>query len=220
MKENYWKGINSTNILILGESHHDENNDAGKIPDYTTASVIDNHIKGIRRHTFFYKIARSFGFGDKEPEFYNRIFFMNYMDVLCDVRGGAVYQFLDDGIKRTQLNDSLFQFINIQGISTVVCFSKTVYNVLPGIYDEKCENVTLGKINIGKKNEKRFIVEICEYKKGINYKYCNIVLDHDLIVYGCPHPVANYGYEDTKLLYEYFCKDKRVSVDIKELINL
>ena len=80
-------------ILILGESHHINTDSkvttdkiAGVPASYTTASVIHEHLEKRKIHGFFTKIAKTFGIPETEEEnFWQGVYFGNYIDVLCGI---------------------------------------------------------------------------------------------------------------------------------------
>ena len=139
-------------ILILGESHRvsteDElNKELGKPATYTTESVVNDYIsigsRNKRSYRFFSNIANSFSFPtntvEERKNFWERVYFGNYADVLGGVRDGFIKGYIFDN--RTMLNDSLFAFANHMQIDLIFCFSKRVYEKLPSLSDGECENI-------------------------------------------------------------------------------
>ena len=86
MSPEEWKGsnIDETNrVLILGESHYDDDDDSiGKPVSYSTSSVVKTYLAHCRPDggsakwdRFFGRIAESFGYSrDKSAVFYEKIF--------------------------------------------------------------------------------------------------------------------------------------------------
>ena len=204
MNHGVWVGNNifqENRTLILGESHYgDENNTNDKIGEpvpYETREVIQeyltNRILGIayeKWYRFFDLIAESFGYSpDSSEEFYNKIWFGNYVPVLCGVKSGnRAAEYITK--YRLDYNNELFKYVNVYKINTIICFSKSVYWNLPsGFKDETAEDFILGFIG-----KRKNIVNIHKYRGNVKHDACDIVLEMPLTVYGIKHPSSAGGY--------------------------
>ncbi len=140
-----WKGnhiVEANKTLILGESHYDDAGNIGLPVDFATSGVVEAYLshresggERVRWDRFFDRIAESFGYEPiKSRDFYDKVWFGNYVPVIC---GKGEMNRAKDFIKqnRTEYNDSLFEFVNQNCLSTVVCFSKTVFWNLPAVAD-------------------------------------------------------------------------------------
>lgn len=194
MEVNMFKGVfigkNATKqtkrILILGESHYEEN---GKIED--TKSVIkyiclDGNLKDGR---FFENVLRTFGYETtpkQRTEFWNKVYFGNYVEELC---GKGINNTAEDKIKRNRekYNNSLFDFINKNQIDIVFCFSRLVSNNLPDINKNEKESYPItGKFYLSKR----------EYLPQCSHKHTECKLLKSLTVYGLKHASAYYNYSN------------------------
>lgn len=188
----------NTRILILGESHHNGKNDeAGKPASYTTNSVIETYLsdeKTPRNLQIFHKIARSFGVDTTKAEekkaFWDKIYFGNYIDVLCGVKNNAAKKLVADREKRKKCNQELFQFVNKNKIDIICCFSRLVYNNLPARtpFEDKATF-----INVPKTGGRRDWIEKFIYKPGTRANG-DIALEKHLVVYSFRHPSARCGF--------------------------
>lgn len=217
MHHGVFKGVNSSDrarrILILGESHHisktdKDNMEAGKPATYTTSSVVNAHIKGINTSSleFFRKIGKSFGYKMETEEdresFWSNVYFGNYIEVLCGIKDSAAKRILKEkkGNKtnRETYNDTLFKFVNDNGIDIVVCFGRLVFDNLPSLnrdhFDEENPKKN-GKIKegikIGKSND---YIGKCIYLPNIDHKNTKVILEKRLEAYSLRHPSAAGGY--------------------------
>lgn len=186
-----------TRILILGESHHNKNNEGeGEPASYTTSSVVEAYLteeETGKTHRFFHKIAQSFGIDTtkvEEKRFWDKIYFGNYIDVVCGVRDNAAPQLIKDKGKRKQYNEELFKFVNENEIDIVCCFSRLVYQNLPAKSSFENSGITIGVPDIGGKRDyiQKFI-----YQPGVRNN-CDIALNKPLMVYGFRHPSARCGF--------------------------
>ena len=210
MYDNVFIGENankqSKRILILGESHYEEN---GKIDG--TASVVQSlaiNGKDTEKGTNFYKnIMKTFGYeitSEQRKLFWNKVFCGNYVDDLCGKgKNNTAAQKIsckDEKTKiknRVKYNYTLFKFKNENEIDVVFCFSRLVYNNLPG--SAKGENEEkLFKHNTQYLNR-------YTYQPDCNHKHCNVTLNKKLTVYGLKHPSSAYSYE---IYYEQLKKEK------------
>lgn len=174
-------------VLILGESHYvDEKSSIEE-----TSGVVNRFINNSQ--VFFDRIAMSFNYDTSEKnEFYQKVFFGNYIGKLCGKQDGKAKQILSNNDNRIEYNDELFKYVNNNKISTIVCFSKLVFNKLPSMnYKNGEEWIEDKTITIGKKKS---IFSHCIYKKNNAHNYCNIKLDNDLLVISLSHPSAACGY--------------------------
>lgn len=209
-----WEGSNITEdkkILILGESHYEEDvTTAGKEVPYTTEGVVQAYLQhqlpGNNRERwdqFFDKIAKSFGYDkDHASVFFNKVWFMNYIPVLCGVgEENCADSLIQRNGNRTDYNDRLFDFVNSKEIDVIVCFSKKVFWNLPA----KVNNDSWSEEVIGIIGGKRNLLNIYTYNSGIKHGECTIELYKPLKVYGVRHPSSRGGYipED---VYKAFSK--------------
>ena len=199
----------SPKILILGESHYGDAGTQGQLSSGLTKDVIEYFLAGKVKDNwkeFFYKIAMSFGYKrdiDEVAEFYNRVYFGNYVDVLCDTgAGNRAKEFIWQN--RIKYNNDLFDFCNVNEIDILICFSKAVYNAMPKfeLIGEKEWEIEIGKLG---KKERRNLANKTVYKKGIRDEF-KVGLKKDLIVYGIRHPSSAGGY-NTNQAYEYLTKE-------------
>lgn len=205
MTQGVWIGNDAIphGILILGESHYDDEADAGKPVPYTTADVVSNYLNGpsTKWGRFFTRIAESFGYDyNSRKDFYDKVYFGNYIDKLCGKRGDSTASKIAAEY-RTEYNDQLFSFVNEHGIYYVLCFSKLVYWNLPGTgTDGHFEELSVGKIRYGKgwQNNK---VGMGQYKKDVTYPNTSIPLNHDVMVYGIRHPSTQNGYDAAQIYH-------------------
>ena len=204
MNKGVWEGNNliiNPKILILGESHYEDEN-YGKEVSFSTSSVLNYYFDHRERWSqFFDKIAASFGYSqDKSREFFEHVYFGNYVDVLCGIGNDAAEKYINKN--RIRYNSELFDYINLKEIDIIICFSKLVYNNLPSLSnltkEEHEEQVVVGKI--GRNNN---YVSICNYIPNISHPNCQTVLKKQLTVYGLRHP-SNQGGFAANQIYEFF----------------
>lgn len=193
-------------ILILGESHHisktDENNmEVGKPATYTTASIVEEYIGGSNASSleFFRKIGKAFGYEMESEQdrstFWNEVWFANYIDTLCGIKDGTAKKVLSETENRKKYNNSLFGFVNENEIDVVVCFSRLVYNNLPGFNKQYVKAERKGKIKEGMKaGGQNDYIEKCIYLPDANHNYTDIMLKKPLEVYNLRHPSARGGF--------------------------
>ena len=168
------------------EGKNNEDNGKQGIPgDYPTSAVINTYIGGERGDwtRFFTNIARSFN--SNVVEFYKRVYFGNYVDVLCSKgsTSNAEHYIHQDRIK---YNKELFDFCNNNKINVLMCFSIRAYNALPS--SDK---------SVGIKEELIDVKSICKVRKYIympNIDYEGLSLKNKLIVYGIQHPSRGYSH--------------------------
>lgn len=194
MYENVFIGKNAQNqpkrILILGESHYEE---SGKIDG--TASVVQTLAvegKDTEKGTNFYKnIMKTFGYEiteESRKDFWSKVYCGNYIDELC---GKGENNTASEKVKnkekgnRIKYNDSLFSFINENEIDIVLCFSRLVYNNLPGSTKGESEKRLI-------EHENLYIKEFT-YQPNCSHKNCNVQLNNKLTVYGLRHPSSHFS---------------------------
>ena len=210
MHEGVWcpKDENITpKILILGESHYGDAGTQGQKSTGLTKEVIGYFLAGNIKDgwkEFFYKIAMSFGYKrdiDDVAKFYNRVYFGNYVDVLCDIgEENNAKKYIKEN--RIKYNNELFDFCNSKEIDIIICFSKLVYNNTPTIElsGEKDYDFVLGTVG-----NKRNIAHKTIFKKGPRVE-SEVGLNKDLILYGIRHPSSKGGYASDQV-YEFLSKE-------------
>lgn len=217
MYEGVFEGTYAKNILILSESHHG--------PDHveSTKSVVYDYFNNPQKacYNFFDKIAKSFGYSElnreKREEFWNKVYFGNYIDELCGIGDDRakikIWGNKENG--RCQYNDDLFKFVNDKEIDVIFCFSRMVYNALPSLAkakENKFPSIGNGTIKKGSGTVSDKISH-CEYLKDVEHGKTTIVLNRNLVVYGMRHPSGrggydadNYSEELSKLFKKYLFK--------------
>ena len=192
MYDNVFVGENAHNqpkrILILGESHYKEDGEFEGTASVVKYFAIDGNGKKNDKK-FYHYIMRTFGYElteESSKEFWNKVYCGNYVCELCGKgKDNPAKKLIKDN--RANYNDSLFNFINENEIDIVFCFSRLVYNNLPG--SAKGENEEkLFKHNTQYLNR-------YTYQPDCNHKHCNITLNKKLTVYGLKHPSSAYSYE-------------------------
>lgn len=189
-------------ILILGESHHWCKEDAQKTAvekekieaEYRTYKIIWDYLQTNGQNAsyhFFDKIVESFGVSkDNRVEFWNKVCFGNYVDVLCGVGDEAAKQKIAK--KRKEYNSALFQFIKDNDIDIVFCFSRRAYNALPSWCDKDEDKGTVAS-DIWVKGKRDYIA-LCSYKPNREHKHTDVLLSKEVKVYGLRHPSCRGGY--------------------------
>lgn len=205
-------------ILILGESHHgDGPEDVGKPGKIPTEDVVKIYLsqkdKTEKRLEFFHEIALSFGIETGKDEekrlFWDKVFFGNYVDVLCGVRDSAARNW----IKRCgkEYNEQLVKFVNERQIDIIFSFSILAYWALPtsggcrpGILPAE-QGALLNQKTVGRRNNRNV------YLRGYICEPSTDTIDHPVTIYGIPHPSARGGFEpnhfvkDLKPVFEDCC---------------
>ena len=187
-----------TRILILGESHHNKNNEGqGEPASYTTSSVVEKYLaeeKTGKTHRFFHKIAQSFGVdttkADEKEKLWDKIYFGNYIDVVCGVKDSAAKKIIEDKENRKRYNKELFQFVNENKIDIICCFSRLVYDHLPDRTPFEDKSISF---EVPKTGGKKDWIEKFIYQPGIRANG-DIALNKKLIVYSLRHPSATCGF--------------------------
>jgi hypothetical protein len=197
-------------ILILGESHHWSKEDwvtakdeteaqaqerrKKKAETYRTEDVMKRYFENYesfgnreQAYRFFENIVRSFGFDpENRTNFWNRVWFGNYIDELCGVRDSKAAKLLGKPGKREALNQKLFEFIEANEIDIVFCFSRKVYNKLPPL------ELAGDKETKGDKTDSHRLNE-CFYNAG-QRKCVPVRLSKPVVVYGLKHPYQGFSY--------------------------
>ncbi len=198
MHHGEWRGDNAKQhgILILGESHHINTSTdpvAGIPASYTTDANVRDYLRHPTNKTyrFYDKIVASFGLdpNNQRNEFWDKVYFGNYIDVLCGVRDRSARNTLNADNRETY-NDQLFHFINDHAIRTVFCFSILAYNHLPSMADGESDTCN----SLGMCGNRQIYLRHCLYKAGAPHDHTTVSLKHDLEVYGIQHPSAPGGY--------------------------
>lgn len=211
-------------ILILGESHHWSSEDwivaegetelqaeerrKEKAANYKTKTVVKNYLRNYstsidrdKAYRFFDKIVQAFGF---EPEsqreyFWDHVWFGNYIDELCGIGDSKATELLSCPSKCQEYNDQLFKFINNNEIKVVFCFSRRVYNHLPGLvkgsgeHEERINDKIYLLTKDGK--HKTDYISYCKYLPDLSHKHTTEKLKESLEVYGMLHPSGQYGFD-------------------------
>lgn len=185
-------------VLILGESHHYETESTQKTVDgYLDECKKEGH--GEKCHDFFDQIIRAFG---KDPEterdeFWNSVWFGNYIDKICGVGDLQAVKLLSNPANRKTYNDDLFEFVNDNQIDIIFCFSRRVYNHLPSLakgdeYEEKINDKIYLLTKAGK--QKPDYISYCKYLPGLSHDHTTKQLKKSLDIYGMLHPSGRYGF--------------------------
>ncbi len=205
-------------ILILGESHHinkkdKENSEAGKEATYPTCRVVAEYFEDTEKKNknlrFFEKIAKSFGIivplDEEADAFWNKVYFGNYISVLCGVGDNTAENMIKDEDNRKTYNNDLFKFVNEKGIDVIFCFGRRVFNALPSLYDKsEDKGKVLNGITIGGKAD---YISKCVYLPHVSHGNTDILLEKELSVFCMRHPSGKggYSYENYRnYLEQYF----------------
>lgn len=197
MFKGVWRGTNipkDNRILILGESHYgDEIIDKNLLTEHVVNTYLNDIKCGSRKRwaQFFDKIALSFGYEKVNVrDFYSKVFFGNYIETFCGIKDNKAKDILALNGNRKQFNNSLFEFVNKERITTIICFSILTYNNLPGMALEETEK----KYTVGKIGNKDDVVRECTYSSLNAHAHCDIILEKELQVFGIRHPSSAGGY--------------------------
>lgn len=212
-------------ILILAESHHNQNDsdDVGKEASYTTDSVLRNNYY-VHSHTkdllydMFDKIVRSFGYDPDRPDvrenFWEKVYFGNYIPVVCGVKTAAAENLLKDKANCTNYNNRLFDFVNENDIDVIFCFSRRVYSHLPKLSAKgqirSLED--LGRVECGKAGRYNDRIDRCRYFANTAHGAVYVLLKKELAVFGMMHP-SGYGYKPTNYTNVLKAELKRLGFD-------
>lgn len=197
-----WKGehlLERPRILLLGESHYDDEKEAGDAVTFSTAEIVEKYCNlGRKRSQFFNKIAASFGYdSDRVRQLFDKVFFGNYVDVVCGIGDSNAKHYA--AMSRQRYNDEWFDFANKNNIDVIICFSKLVYNSFPSLTTAS-ERARLGRSCVGKIGSGQNYIEFCEYDAGIAHTFCTTKLNSPLKLYGVRHPSARGGYDAAQVL--------------------
>lgn len=184
-------------ILILGESHYWGENK--KEEDKLTFKVVESYLSKYnskirtgkdRSYRFFDNIVQAFGIEpENRTEFWNRVWFGNYIDEPCGVRDSIAAKLLKNPGKREELNIQLFEFINENKIDVVFCFSRKVYDKLPSLDKNLEDHETM----IGENDSHR--LNECVYCAGATQReHVSVSLSKAVTVYGLKHPSQGFSY--------------------------
>ena len=214
MNSELWKGNNIPTfpkVLILGESHYDDNNIGEKV-SFSTSGVVKYYLESRDKREkwfqFFDKIASSFGYDKNNSKlFFEKVFFGNYIDVVCGVGDNNASHYAD--LYRDTYNTEWFDYINRNEIDTFVCFSKLAYHHFPNLNNtspyERSNREKVGIIG-GRSN----IVEYCTYSPDTEHPHCSVKLLKPLKVYGIRHPSSPGGFS-TDQIYQFVSKQDDLS---------
>lgn len=181
-------------ILILGESHYW--GEDKKEEDKLTSKVVETYLKKYnsrirsekdRSYRFFDNIVQAFGINpENRTDFWNRVWFGNYIDEPCGVRDSQATKVLKRSGKRDALNKQLFEFIEENKINIVFCFSRKVYDKLPPL------ELAGDSEKTGEKSDSHRL-DMCVYGAG-ERKAVSIPLSKSVTVYGLKHPSQGFSY--------------------------
>lgn len=187
-------------ILVLGESHHTdsgENSTPGVEATYQTKEIVrDRYLKSYNAkmnnrdpaYRFFDNIVRAFGLDPEtsRTDFWNEVYFGNYIPVLCGVGDDKAVNYLKKAANQDDCNSQLFRFIDDNEIDIICCFSRRVYSKLPPTecFDEETP---------GDKNDPHRVDKTIYYpgpRKGIS-----VSLSKPVAIYGLRHPSRGFCYQ-------------------------
>lgn len=198
MHKGEFKGEQAENqevkILILGESHYW--GEDKKEEDKLTSKVVETYLKKYnsrirserdRSYRFFENIVQAFGIDpEKRTDFWNRVWFGNYIDEPCGIRDSKATKLLKKAGKREDLNRQLFKFIEENKINIVFCFSRKVYDKLPPLELAGDKETTRNKTDSHRLSE-------CVYDAG-QREYVSAFLSNPVTIYGLKHPSQGFSY--------------------------
>ena len=181
-------------ILILGESHYWSENK--KEEDKLTSKVVETYLKQYnwpvrserdRAYRFFDYIVRTFSVDPElnREDFWNKVYFGNYIDEPCGIRDSTAANLLKKTGKCEELNRQLFKFIEENEIDIVFCFSRRVYSALPQLEKQDSENELDGA--------DAHRLEKCIYNPGVRENF-DIDLDKPVTFYGLRHTSQGFSY--------------------------
>ena len=192
MFKNVFIGENAKNqskrILILGESHYQEDENIDGTDSVVKALALTG--KDTEKKIMFYKnIMKTFGYdvsSEQRNLFWNKVFCGNYVEQFCGKgkNNTAKYYVAKN---REKYNDALFDFINQNEIDVVFCFSRLVYNNLPCFTKDEKELHLI--------RHPQLYLNKFTYRPNCYHKKCTVQLNKPLTVYGLKHPSAYYNYE-------------------------
>ncbi len=190
-------------LLILGESHYGEN-------VYDTKGVVSKYLRGNETgeyaswYPFFDKIAQSFGYLKDPNDFYDKVYFANYIEEPCGIGDDTARTLLSK--HRWDYFEHFVDFVNENEIDCVVCFSKLVYWHLGPLLGDEMEDYK-GDIILGEIGGRRNLANFTRYKPIFTDSQTRKVpFKKELKVYGFRHPSCQGGY-DCNQVYS-FIKDR------------
>lgn len=196
-------------VLILGESHYSQDPAVkqGTPGNRGTCCVVEDYLadkEGRDRQLtkFFHNIVLAFGINaDKDGEkalFWDKVFFGNYIDVLCGVGDNTAKRLAD--ANRDCYNQKLAEYVNQHQINTIFCFSILSYWHLPvsgghrdGVFPD-AQGGKLEQIPVNEKGKRTVYLRgyICQPMSGL--------FNHPVRIYGLPHPSRAFS---AKLFVKY-----------------
>lgn len=199
-------------ILILGESHHgDRPEDVGKsVEEGAAEKVVRDYLsqegKREERLQFFDKIAQCFGIDTEKDEerrlFWEKVFFANYVDVLCGVGDDAAKMKVREHGK--EYAKKVEKLVNTHRIDIIFCFSILSYWSLwahfasgdrhEGVFPDGQGSFLSQKV-VGRRSDRNV------YLRG----YTCRAMGYPVTIYGIPHPSGRNGFDP-----EHFVKDLEV----------
>ena len=200
----FWEGnkykTEDLKVLVLGESHHHNNEYGKELHKDFTKDTIERYLnykegmverekgKSWRWTCFFTVVSKIFGYVEGQyRDFYNKVLFANYIDVSCGKGTSHAEVFLSDDSYRCDCNNKLFELVNEKTVDLIVCFSKRVYKKLPSISENSDEWCGVDSMNPGE-NDKKDEVSVRYYLPKVDHNYCDIKLKKGLKVICFKHP--------------------------------
>lgn len=194
-------------VLILGESHYwgKDKKEEDKLTSKVVQTYLNKYNSRIRSekdrsYRFFDNIVQAFGIDpENRTDFWNRVWFGNYIDEPCGVRDSKATNLLKIAGKREELNRQLFEFIKNNRIDIVFCFSRKVYDKLPPLEESLGDSEKKGE----KSDSHR--LDTCVYGAG-ERKAVSIPLSKSVTFYGLKHPSQGFSYRRYQdKLKEFMC---------------
>ena len=172
-------------VLILGESHYWSKDKSEE--EKLTSKVVETYLSETYSYRFFDNIVRAFGVAtEKRRDFWEKVWFGNYIDEPCGIRDSTATKLLKRPGKREELNGQLFSFIKENEITVVFCFSRKVYNKLPPLE-------LIGDKETKGNNRDSHRLNECVYVAG-QRKNVSVALSKPVTVYGLKHPSQGFSY--------------------------
>lgn len=208
MHKGEFKGEQAENqeirVLIMGESHYwgEEKKEEDRRTDKVVQTYLDNYNASSpsekdKSYRFFDNIVQAFGVDpENRTDFWNRVWFGNYIDEPCGIRDSRATKLLKRADKRDELNKQLFSFIEENQIDIVFCFSRKVYDKLPPLEASLGDGERKGE----KSDSHR--VDTCVYGTG-ERKALGMSLTKPVTVCGLKHPSQGFSYRK----YQCFLKN-------------
>ncbi len=188
----------SKRILILGESHHGEQESTTSVVKNYWANYCENSTGRDKAYRFFENIVRTFGIDPElyRIDFWDSVYFGNYVETSCGIGNELAKKAVK--LYRNSYNGNLFRFIQENEIDMVFCFSRLVFNNLPpvdkpdlwisdGSDSHRLESRTYSQVNIPDGEV--------------------ITLDKPVTVYGLRHPSRGYSWK------KYLDRITRIAAD-------